>query len=417
MKSNCGKARMALYRRAGTGEADKRLRSKFREDRQMENVNNTARPSKEDEALFSDIARDIKANLDNYKEAGQWLDDNFGEAVRERLRQNKQKHGLAHCFNDAIGNTIGRPSDKPGTLQARLTQKEARRLLLIIWLLTDTADLTKTPKLTEFQLLPYEHDDCDVVVRDDDDYDDENKQRIYASVLGYIKSREYLFREFLEKNSEYNRLLNAARKAWGVLFGPRQAAGQAIQQSTPQLAQQPATPTTEQAQIGRDNSPGSALPAKPPKILQEIKWVGLYGWEHWKWIIVLIGLAVVYMTAQFVWTSVMCGKNDNITPTNTSQPTGLPKKTGRVINVPTGDGTENIAGDHAQKATETRRAVSRGLDGLWYCKAMAQPRPIYNQPDIRESGEDEPVFLCEGEKDCDAMESHGLLATTSSERD
>jgi len=65
----------------------------------------------------------------------------------------------------------------------------------------------------------------------------------------------------------------------------------------------------------------------------------------------------------------------------------------------------------------TRRAVSRGLDGLWYCKAMAQPRPIYNQPDIRESGEDEPVFLCEGEKDCDVMESHGLLATTSSERD
>jgi|GEM_PF-3869480 len=46
---------MALYRRAGTGEADKQLRSKFREDRQMENVNNTARPSKEDEALFSDI--------------------------------------------------------------------------------------------------------------------------------------------------------------------------------------------------------------------------------------------------------------------------------------------------------------------------------------------------------------------------
>ena len=230
---------MALYRRAGTGEADKRLRSKFREDRQMENVNNTARPSKEDEALFSDIARDIKANLDNYKEAGQWLDDNFGEAVRERLRQNKQKHGLAHCFNDAIGNTIGRPPDKPGTLQVRLTQKEARRLLLIIWLLTDTADLTKTPKLTEFQLLPYEHDDCDVVVRDDDDYDDENKQRIYASVLGYIKSREYLFREFLEKNSEYNRLLSAARKAWSVLFGPRNT-----------TAQQPAIPTEQVEQDG-----------------------------------------------------------------------------------------------------------------------------------------------------------------------
>ncbi|RLC79866.1 MAG: hypothetical protein DRI61_06990, partial [Chloroflexi bacterium] len=141
------------------------------------NTNNTARPSAEDEALFSDIARDIKANLDNYREAGQWLNKSFGEAVRERLRQNKQKHGLAHCFNDAIGNTIGRPPDKPGTLQARLTQKKARRLLLIIWLLTDTADLTKTPKLTEFQLLPYKHDDCDVVVRDDDDYDDENKQR------------------------------------------------------------------------------------------------------------------------------------------------------------------------------------------------------------------------------------------------
>ena len=62
---------------------------------------------------------------------------------------------------------------------------------------------------------------------------------------------------------------------------------------------------------------------------------------------------------------------------------------------------------------KTYRPVSRRLDGLWYCKAMAQPRPIYNQPDIRESGEDELVFICEGEKDCDAMESHGLLATTS----
>jgi len=62
---------------------------------------------------------------------------------------------------------------------------------------------------------------------------------------------------------------------------------------------------------------------------------------------------------------------------------------------------------------KTYRYVSRGFDDLWYCGAMPKPRPIYNLPYIRESGFDEPVIVCEGEKDCDVFGSHGLIATTS----
>ena len=63
---------------------------------------------------------------------------------------------------------------------------------------------------------------------------------------------------------------------------------------------------------------------------------------------------------------------------------------------------------------KTYRPVSRGIDGLWYCKAMPEPRPIYNLPYIRESGYDEPVVVCEGEKGCNVFDSHHFLATTSS---
>ncbi len=63
---------------------------------------------------------------------------------------------------------------------------------------------------------------------------------------------------------------------------------------------------------------------------------------------------------------------------------------------------------------KTYRPVSRGSEDSWYCGAMTQPKPLYNLPYIRDSGYDEPVIICEGEKDCVAMDSHGLLATTSS---
>ena len=62
---------------------------------------------------------------------------------------------------------------------------------------------------------------------------------------------------------------------------------------------------------------------------------------------------------------------------------------------------------------KTYRPVSRGFDGLWYCGGMPEPHPIFNLPYIRESGCDEPVFVMEGEKDCEVLGSHGLLATTS----
>ncbi len=45
---------------------------------------------------------------------------------------------------------------------------------------------------------------------------------------------------------------------------------------------------------------------------------------------------------------------------------------------------------------------------------MPEPRPLYNLPFLRESGHEDPVFLCEGEKDADVLTAHGLIATTSS---
>jgi hypothetical protein len=64
--------------------------------------------------------------------------------------------------------------------------------------------------------------------------------------------------------------------------------------------------------------------------------------------------------------------------------------------------------------TKTIRPVSRLFDGTWAVGAMPEPRPLYDLPFLRESGYEDPVFLCEGEKDADVLAAHGLIATTSS---
>ncbi len=63
---------------------------------------------------------------------------------------------------------------------------------------------------------------------------------------------------------------------------------------------------------------------------------------------------------------------------------------------------------------KTIRPVSRQLDGTWAISAMPGPRPLFNLPFLRESGCEDPVFLCEGEKDASTLTEHGLIATTSS---
>ncbi len=64
--------------------------------------------------------------------------------------------------------------------------------------------------------------------------------------------------------------------------------------------------------------------------------------------------------------------------------------------------------------TKMIRPVSRQLDDTWAVGAMPAPRPLFNLPFLRESGNEEPVFLCEGEKDASILTDHGLIASTSS---
>jgi len=62
---------------------------------------------------------------------------------------------------------------------------------------------------------------------------------------------------------------------------------------------------------------------------------------------------------------------------------------------------------------KTYRPVSRGFDGLWRVTAMPKPCPLYRLPFLRELGEDETIWIVEGEKAADALVSIGLEATTS----
>lgn len=57
---------------------------------------------------------------------------------------------------------------------------------------------------------------------------------------------------------------------------------------------------------------------------------------------------------------------------------------------------------------ETRQI--RRHEGGWISKGMVAPRPLYRLPDIIDAAE---VWICEGEKACDAAGSLGLQATTS----
>lgn len=54
--------------------------------------------------------------------------------------------------------------------------------------------------------------------------------------------------------------------------------------------------------------------------------------------------------------------------------------------------------------------VSLHLDGGWYKKAPATPRPLYGLPDLAPAS---VVYVCEGEKAADAARSIGLITTTS----
>ena len=53
-------------------------------------------------------------------------------------------------------------------------------------------------------------------------------------------------------------------------------------------------------------------------------------------------------------------------------------------------------------------------DGRWSKGQMAAPRPLYGLPEILAAPADTTVYVCEGEKDADALRTLGLVTTTSS---
>lgn len=67
----------------------------------------------------------------------------------------------------------------------------------------------------------------------------------------------------------------------------------------------------------------------------------------------------------------------------------------------------------ANGCTKEIRQIS-AFDGGWITKAFDGQRPLYRLPMIQ-AAESETVFVCEGEKAADALESIGLLATTPSQ--
>ena len=169
------------------------------------------KPTNEDEELFWRIARDIRANSECYKDAGKWLDEKFWP---DDERNNKSR--IAHFFNAAIDKVLGYVAPIDGIL-LDLTPTTAHRILLVLWLITDTDDRTEVQILTKFQQLPY-----------DDDVDDEKKEQRIAdgmsksdaaglSLLEYPDTRKF-FRQIHSGNHE---LLDAAHKAWNIISKTR----------------------------------------------------------------------------------------------------------------------------------------------------------------------------------------------------
>ncbi len=134
---------------------------------------NTAQPEHQD-ALERAIAADIKARPEYYREAGQWLDEHFSDAVfakRERDERaellRKEKEGtLRGAEADRVARCKGKPYRKQFSKLRRFgeavrsfrtetidkpTEAQAKRVLLLTWLMTDPHANDAGLGLTEFE--------------------------------------------------------------------------------------------------------------------------------------------------------------------------------------------------------------------------------------------------------------------------
>ena len=233
------------------------------------------RPSEDDEALFRDIAAVIWANPDDYTEAGKWFDDNFGIKTLPEWQPKDGMNPLLHVFQNIFENTVEKLKPDVGDFRPpRISHRAAHRILLLTWLLTDTTDLTgltgqkEMPHLTELQAFPYDPDDKMLLCRencpDDKTYILAIREKMWETAS---QRRWFLYFHLERQDSKYKRWLDAANKAWGVLFGQRQVTAQ-------QGVQQPTTPTAEQTQQpGRPTGSGDTNVTKDRVIASK--------WNQW----------------------------------------------------------------------------------------------------------------------------------------
>lgn len=137
----------------------------------------------DDTLLFEQIADFIRADLDSFAKAGQWLDAQEAVASQEaaeRCRHLKDRmtrviegytsarSEAAHLrqieaeernvrkpsFGDVIKVAARQLRDFPPDRQnqaAHIAERNARRILLVVWILTDTAPISALPRITKLQ--------------------------------------------------------------------------------------------------------------------------------------------------------------------------------------------------------------------------------------------------------------------------
>jgi len=101
----------------------------------------------EDHRLFADIAREIRRSAAKYRKAGKWLDEYCceDEAGERRTRP------LLACFQKARDHLLEKYQD-----QQFITAEDARRVILITWLLTDSDAEKANLKITRFEKWTWE---------------------------------------------------------------------------------------------------------------------------------------------------------------------------------------------------------------------------------------------------------------------
>ncbi len=196
-----------------------------------EDASQEAMPPLADVRFFQQVAADIKARAEFYRDAGEWLDENFSNDAfqrRERARWKellgKEKSGelspagkrflenqrakpkaqterarksflALRRFNEATGTYRKRPPAFP-------TVQEAKRILLMTWLMTDPEAEHAGLRLTEFESWAWDTD------RDEHE----------------IQSRRYASDWWRYPSDAYDAWVDLARRAWATTEPMREPA-------------------------------------------------------------------------------------------------------------------------------------------------------------------------------------------------